>query len=300
MKILLSGGTGYIGSAVLSLLTKAGYEVVTVARSANAVSMLESAAVPVLLHELADRAWLVDQLRHVDGMIHTASGAGMAPGELDNVVIDAAVDAFADTDKPFVHTGGMWTYGNSTSINEESPANPAAVVAWRVEPEQRVLTSGINAALVVPSITYGRGRGIPKLLAEPPHNDRGEALAIGSGSQHMENVYIDDLAALYLAVLRKGRRGERYIATSGVHPTLSEVTTAAVGAKVRVVPEGAEASRLRLGVGFADALMLDQQASNYKARSELDWVPVGPTILTELATGSYTKLARQNATLLEP
>ncbi len=53
-----------------------------------------------------------------------------------------------------------------------------------------------------------------------------------------------------------------------------------------MVTESADETRTRLGVAFADALLLDQQADGAHARS-LGWQPAGPALLDELSTGSY-------------
>lgn len=289
MKILLTGSTGHIGNAILNQLLDAGHDVVAVVRNDKATAALEATGAQVMEHELTDSLWLQRELRNADALIHTASSSDLPAADFDASVIDSAIAAFAGTDKRFINTGGMWVYGNSSAITERSEFHPVEAVAWRITPQQRALDADIHSMLVVPSITYGHGRGIPTVLKDAPRNRDGAALAIGSGDQHMENVYVEDLAALYLAVLNGGKAGETYIATSGLHPTMRQVTEAAVGPDVPVVAECDEQSRHRLGTVFADALLLDQQASNAKARTELGWNPTGPSILDELATGSYAR-----------
>jgi hypothetical protein len=53
-----------------------------------------------------------------------------------------------------------------------------------------------------------------------------------------------------------------------------------------VHPETVDSTRERLGGPFADALLLDQQASGAKARS-LGWVPTRRTLLEEFSDGTY-------------
>lgn len=299
MKVLLTGSTGYVGGAVLRALLAAGHDVVAVVRSDDAASTLKIRDVTPVVHDLLDVPWLTEALRNVDGLIHTAAPTNIAPVDLDNAVIDAAIAAFTGTDKPFINTGGMWGYGDSNSITEQSPWNPNETIAWRTVTEHRALTSGINSMLVIPSISYGHAGGIPNTIANAPGDAQQRVLAIGTGDQHVENVYIDDLARLYIAVLDRGTRGETYIANSGLHPTMRDLTQAAAGPKMVVIPEGVEASRKRLGAGYADGLILDQQASSEKARNELGWTPTGPSILDELSTGSYAiaEESRENPTL---
>jgi len=106
---------------------------------------------------------------------------------------------------------------------------------------------------------------------------------IGSGAQHWASVHVDDLADLYVAVLERAPGGQLYIGASGVNPTVREMAQAAVGPDGTVVPEDDDATRERLGAGFADALLLDQQASGLFARTRLGWEPTRPTVVAELA-----------------
>ena len=112
---------------------------------------------------------------------------------------------------------------------------------------------------------------------------------IGDGSQHWSTVHVDDLAALYVLALEHGTAGSVYIAASGANPTvreLGEVAAAAAGAS-GVEAETVAQTEERLGAGLAEALLLDQQARGTKARIELGWEPNGPSLVDEIASGSY-------------
>jgi hypothetical protein len=56
-------------------------------------------------------------LRSADGAIHVASPGDATSADLDAAVIDAAIDAFAGTGKPYLHISGLWIYGSNTSID---------------------------------------------------------------------------------------------------------------------------------------------------------------------------------------
>jgi hypothetical protein len=56
-----------------------------------------------------------------------------------------------------------------------------------------------------------------------------------------------------------------------------------------VVPESVDASRERLGTTFAEALLLHQEASGAHARSAYGWNPTHPSLVEDLATGSYVR-----------
>lgn len=41
--------------------------------------------------------------------------------------MDAAIEAFAGTGRPFIPISGLWIYGENTSISEESPLKAPAL-----------------------------------------------------------------------------------------------------------------------------------------------------------------------------
>lgn len=274
MRVVLTGGTGYIGSAVLRRLLERGHEVTAVVRSeASAEAVREAGAQPVV-GDLADTSWFAGLLADADGAIHTAD-LGSAG---DDLVLDAVEAAFGGSDRPYLHTGGVWSWGDGAQLTEESPLAPPALTAWRGAREARILSSDVAAAVISPAVVYGHGGGIPVGVLAGSRDDEGVVTLVGSGEQHWSSVHVDDLAELYVLALEQGATGA-FIGASGVNPTVRELGEAA-GASVR--PESVDATRDRLGAGFADALLLDQQASGEKARTVLGWLPSRPSVLDEL------------------
>ena len=283
MNIFLTGGTGFIGSAVLRQLLAQGHAVTALVRSEASADKVRGEGATPVLGDLTDSGWLADQLRGTDGAIHTASPGDETSAEVDAAVATAAVRAFAGTQKPYLHTGGLWVYGNGVGLTEQSPLDPPALTAWRPQVEAIALDSDLVASVVVPAVVYGYGQGLPNLISQAPRTADGALTLIGDGSQHWGTVHVDDLAALYLLVLQAGRRVGSVVGVTADHPTVRELAEATGSA---VAPESAEATRARLGEAFADALLLDQQFDNGYALS-LGWQPSAPTLAEELRSGSY-------------
>lgn len=288
MSILLTGATGYIGTSVLPRLIEEGHSVTALVRDAAKAAILEAAGATALIGDAADTDLVAQLALASDGVIHLASGQDVDPG-----FIAAVLRGLEGSDKPFVHTGGIWTYGSNADITEDSPAAPPAITAWRGANEAVVLgAEGVRGIVVVPSIVYGRGAGLARVIVDAPRGD-GVAPAlhlVGDGSQHWATVHVDDLAALYVLALEHGTAGSVYLGASGANPTvreLGEAAAAAAGVAGGVVAETVEETSARLGAGLAEALLLDQQSRGSKARIDLGWEPNGPTLLEEIASGSY-------------
>lgn len=279
MRIWLTGGTGYIGSAVLRELRQHGHEVVAPVRSEESAAKVAAAGAKPVLGDLRDMDWTSAQLTGVDGAIHTASPGGPESEAIDTAVARAAVAAFTGTPRPYVHTGGIWSYGSGSGITDDSPLARPALSRWRETSESVVLSSDLVAAVVVPGVVYGRGGGIiQELILDAPRTADGALTLVGDGRQHWVTVHVDDLAALYVQVLVSGRRLGRVL---GAGPDAVTVRELAEATGSPVVPEPMEATRERLGTDFADALLLDQQVVAEKARA-LGWVPRRPSAVEEL------------------
>ncbi len=292
MSILLTGATGYIGTSVLSRLLEEGHSVTALVRDPAKAAAIEAAGATVLLGDASDGELVERAVIESDGVIHLASSK-----DVDPVFVDAVLRGLEGSDKPFVHTGGIWTYGSNPDITEDSPAAPPALTAWRAATEARVLgASGVRTAVVVPTIVYGHGGGLPRLIADAPRTDAAAPALrlIGDGSQHWATVHVDDLAALYVLVLEQGDAGSVYIGAGGANPTVRELgsaAAAAAGLAGGVVAETVEETSARLGAGLAEALLLDQQARGSKARIDLGWEPNGAPLVEELAGGAYAAVA---------
>lgn len=277
MKILLTGATGYIGSAVLTALLDRGHEVLAPVRSDRALDTVTLAGAQGVVGDVTDVAWLSALLAQADGAIHAAAPGDGRAAEFDERIVDAVVAAFSGTAKPYVHTGGIWTWGAGAELRDGDAPNPPALTSWRPAIEDRVLTSGLTASVLSPGVVYGHGDGLTGLVTTP--DAAGRVRLVGDGTQHWTTVHVDDLAELYVRVLESGRSLGRVLGVSGINPTVREIAEAS--AAVEIIAETPDETRARLGAAFADALLLDQQAVGDTAR-ELGWTPIRPSLVEEL------------------
>lgn len=282
MKIVLTGSTGYIGSAVLRALLEHGHDVTALVRSEEAANKVAGDRVTPVVGDLVDTPWLTQQLKASDGAVHLATGDDAVA--LDDAVVTAVTSAYVGTEKPYVHTGGIWSWGAGDAIVETDPPDPPEIVVWRTPIEKRVLAPGIRGSVVAPAIVYGRGGGIPASALLNGLKSRGTLQLVGDGSQHWVTVHVDDLAELYVSVLEKAPGGDIYIGASGANPTVRELAEAAAGVG-KTIDESPDDARARFGDAFADALLLDQQAAGTTAKNLFSWQPKQPTLVELLSDG---------------
>ena len=293
MKVVLTGATGFIGSHVLTDLHKHGHEVIALVRDdAQADTVGARGATPAVV-DLYDRPTVARLLSNADAAIHTASPGDATSANLDSTVVDAVVDAFAGTGKPYLQISGLWIYGTNPSITEASAFNAPALVSWKEPIERRVLGApGMRGVVIVSGTAYGDGGGgIPGLLLGSPRDDAGNLIMLGTGQQHWSTVHAADLADFFRRVLEDESARGRYVISNGVNPTVAELTRAAavaVGAP-GAVPGSDDEARARLGDYFAEVLLLDQGTDAARARAELGWYPSHPSLTDEFRHGSYRK-----------
>ena len=291
MKVALTGATGFIGSHVLMDLYKHGHEVTALVRDDDQADRVASRGATPTVVDLYDRPAVGRILGDADGAIHTASPGDATSADLDSAVVDAAIDAYAGTGKPYIEISGLWVYGANTSITEESPFNAPALVAWKEPIERRVLAvKDMRGVVVVSGVAYGDGGGgIPGLLLGSPRDNQGNLIMLGTGQQHWPTVHAADLADFFRRVLEDDTARGYYVIGNGLNSSVAELPEAAAIAAGApgAVPGSDEEARERLGAYFAEVLLLDQGTIAAKARAELDWSPSHPGLVEEFRQGSY-------------
>jgi nucleoside-diphosphate-sugar epimerase len=295
MKVLLTGATGYIGTAVAEALRGAGHTVVGLARTPEKLALLQSRGLEARSGDILKPETVVAAARNTDGIIHTANTNDANAAHTDIQVVRALLQVLENSQKPFIYTSGVWVLGPSDGriLDERSPVNPTPLVAHRPPLEQEILgykTRGVRAIVIRPAIVYGRGSGILNMMVQSA-KDSGSATYVGDGENHWSFVDVVDLAHLYALALEKAPAGSLF---NGAHGPFYRTRELAEAASVGAGKNGSTKSwplpeaRKTLGA-FADALAMDQRVSGEKAERELGWTPQDPSVLDELKTGSYAR-----------
>ncbi|AZM58076.1 DUF4440 domain-containing protein [Streptomyces sp. WAC 01529] len=292
MKVLLTGATGYIGSAVTDHLVAVGHQVVALTRSAEPQPGRGWHA--QVVGDTADPASLAGAVTpEIEAVIHLAPPSGDV--DVDIAVIEALAAPLRGTRRPFVYTSGVWVLGatgDAQEVGEETPTDPIDIVGYRPHIERRVLAEvaeGVRAVVVRPGIVYGRGGGIPAILVDRARQ-QGTPEYYGVEGVRWPTVHVDDLAELFVAAVERAEPGTVWHGVGESAVPVRDLARAAgraagVLAAPQVVP--VEQAAEVFGPLFAEALALDQSVSGAAARTALGWQPGRPGAVAELTTGSY-------------
>ena len=252
MRILVTGGTGFVGSHLVRRLLARGHQVTTLDRSAGLFDAeLRSLGATMISGSVTD---FMDVDRAVTGqhlVYHLASPFGdlLQPDaaywaiEVDGTrnVLEASRRHGV---RRVVHCSTQGVHGIIAEPpgDEDSPIAPRDYYCCsKAEGEKVVrdyLAQGMDIVIVRPTSVYGPGdtRGWLKLYRMVA---KGWFLMIGDGSTFNHPVYVDNLVDLFeLVAVAPRAKGRTYLAADQEPVTLSELVSsvaAAEGARVRIV-----------------------------------------------------------------
>ena len=285
MRIFLTGATGYVGSAALDALVRAGHQVTALVRDNSKAARVAARGARPVVGSLADPNTYRAVADAQDGYIHTAfdtSGSGVATDRSAIETLLAAarrprtVGTLPSAPRFFIYTSGVWVIGRaSEAVDETAPVNPLPLVEWRPSHEELVLsaaTESLRTAVVRPGVVYGGGAGIVGDLFKMATN--GLVRVIGDGNNRWPLIYDRDLADLFVRIAANDTASGVFNANDEGDERVNDIVAAISpylphNPDVRHVP--IEEARTKMGP-YADALALDQIVRSRRSRA-LGWNP---------------------------
>ena len=287
MKLLHIGSTGYIGSAVSQALAQAGHDVVELLRPSQGGSLSDHR---IRIGDLTDLPSLRNAVTDdIDGVVHT--GAPLGDWAADGLAVRTLLEVLR-ADGVFLYLSGTWVLGAGAAdraLAESTPAQPISIVDGRQEVESAVLESGRRGIVVRAGIAHGLAGGIPGLLVEWARQ-AGLGRYVSDGQDPTwATVHVDDLADLITIALAQAPSGTLLHGVSEPAVPVADIARAAdlaAGGTGRAAPWPEREAQVHLGPGFSEALSLSQHVTADRALA-LGWRPTRPSIIDELAAGSY-------------
>ncbi len=294
MRVFVTGGSGFIGSAVVPELLAAGHQVLALARSDASARALAAAGAEVRRGDLEDLDALRSGAARTDGVIHLGFIHDFANFEasvrIDRVAIETMGAALEGSGRAFVIASGTAGLAPGRVVTEDVPFEGAthpraanAVVALGFK-DRGVRVSVVRLAPTV----HGEGdrHGFVKRLVEIAR-EKGVSGYVGDGTNRWTAVHRLDAASLFRLAIEKAPAGavlhgvaEEAVTTRAI----AEVIGRKLNLPVRsIAPEAAGDHFGWLGRFFA----MDQPASSELTRRRMGWTPTRPGLVQDLEAGHY-------------
>jgi nucleoside-diphosphate-sugar epimerase len=269
MKILVTGGGGFLGQALCRGLRARGHEVASFNRGHYAA--LEAMGVEQRRGDLADRDAVLDAARGCDAIFHNAAKAG-AWSRDPREFYDANVAGTRHViDACRMHGIGRLVYTSTPSVTHRATFPVAGLDAQQVPygehlkspyaqtkkvAEQLVLAANdatLAAVALRPRLIWGSGDNqlLPRIVERAR---AGRLKLIGDGSNLVDTTYLDNAADAHLAAfdhLAPGSAcaGRAYFVSNGDPRSMRETLTALLDAAGAPPPNGTIPFRAAYAIG---------------------------------------------------
>jgi nucleoside-diphosphate-sugar epimerase len=234
MKVFITGGSGFVGSALVRRLVAEGHEVMALARSGSSIQRVRDAGADPVPGDLAHLgqadapapAWLA-RLREADAVVHVAAHmefwgpdslferANHVPTvALHAASVTAGVRRFVLVSAASVSTGSQ----RRPVINESTPEGRPNIAYSRVKlaTERTLLAAhGGNTELVILRPPYIWGRGMKTINDMADVAKAGRFAWIDGGRHIVDFVHVENVVGAMLLALTRGRHGGVYYVTDG-------------------------------------------------------------------------------------
>ncbi|HEY6929588.1 MAG TPA: complex I NDUFA9 subunit family protein [Thermoanaerobaculia bacterium] len=276
MKVLVTGGTGFVGTHLVNTLSRRGHAVAVLSRHADEARNRYNHPVRSIPGDVLDPASLAaavsgcDAVIHLVGIIHEHRSQTF--DRVHREAVENVLAAMASTGvRRLVHMSAM---GSSADSPSEYGRTKAAG-------EAAVRQSGLDWTVFRPSVVFGPGDGFVSLLAGIVRRNPGFIPVIGPGTTRFMPVSVYDVARVFADSLEKPETIRAAYEVGGPETfTLNEIyreIAAAVGKRSKPL--------IHLPLWWGRML-----ASLFERIARYGWIPAPPLTRDQLRS-----LSRDNA-----
>ena len=210
MKVLVTGGTGFIGPHIVRRLVDDGHQVRVLEREPGSLQRAGLPAQEAVQGDVTDAASLRRAVEGQEVVVHLVSIINGRPEQFKRVMSQGTRDLLAAAKEAgarrFVLMSALGT------SEETKDLVPYYRAKW--EMEQAVKGSGLEHVIFRPSFVFGRGGGalqqflrIAKLSPVTP--------IVGPGTQRIQPIWLEDVAAYFAAAVDKPEAANRTFEIGG-------------------------------------------------------------------------------------
>jgi len=196
MKVLVTGGTGFVGTAIVHELRARGLDVRALVRSPRSAERVKAWDVETAFGDVTDATSVLAAARGCTHVIHLVAIIRGRASDFERVMVGGTQNVIAAA-----RTAGAERLVHMSALPLEEhnrTLTPYFAAKWQME--QDVKASGIEHVVFRPSFVFGRSGGaLPTFIRQVRLSPA--VTVIGSGRQRLQPVWIDDVAAHFAAAL---------------------------------------------------------------------------------------------------
>ena len=288
IRVLVAGGTGSIGGALIEVLQSRGHRVTCLVRSKESELRLRKSGFNTLRGDITDPYQWIDSVADFDAVVPVAAtwddDMAFVDAQLTNLLIEAL--ATPNAEKILIYTSGCWVYGQTgDQIAIETTAHcSSSEFAWCSGLHRAVVDSEhLTGMVILPAMVYERDGGV----LDPMIDDAkklGKIRLVGSDTTRWSMVHRYDLAMLFALMLERGEQGSVYNGAAMVGLQIGEIARVLSRRyQLQQPPEVISVDEAVATMGsWASGYSIDQQMSGQKAMRELAWQPEYADVLAEI------------------
>jgi nucleoside-diphosphate-sugar epimerase len=284
MKVFVTGGTGYIGSAVVRHLVRSGHQVTGLVRSVERQAQVARLGARGVVGDIKSPSSYVAVAAEHEALVHIGFEYGEHAVTADRTALESLIAAARSAGAPrsVIYTSGCLVVGkagNAPAYEDASTAQPI-FNTWRPAHERvavEAATAGVATSVIRPGWVYGGDGGLVAGYFQTAIEE-GAAAHVGDGQNRLPLVHRDDLAELYRLVVEQRATGIFH----GVDASRERVVDLAAAASRAAGKGGATRSiplaeaKQAMGL-FAEAMVVDQVLGSRRAQA-LGWKHRAPFV----------------------
>ncbi len=294
MRLFVTGATGFIGSAVVLELHKAGHDVLGLARSDTAAETLARQGVAVRRGDLSNIDGLARGARSCDGVIHLAFDHDFSRFQenidLNNKAVQSMADALHGSDRPLVIASGTLLASGRTGTEEDAAASGEGA-SGRGATETVVKAAaehGVRGVVMrLPPSVHGEGDHgfVPQLIATARRT--GVAAFVGDGANRWPAVHRLDAARLFRLAVEAAPPGAVLHAVAEEGIPMREIM-GTIGQELGLPTRSFSKEDAPAQFDWmARFVQIDNPTSNALTRKTMGWEPQQKGLLADMRESGY-------------
>jgi NADH dehydrogenase len=198
LKILVTGGTGFVGTHLVNALLRRGHDVAVLERRAGAARNRYNRPVEGVPGDVRDAASIANAARGRDAVVHLV-GIIAEKGDqtFDRMHREAAGHVVEG-----LRAAGVRRLLHMSAMGSAEDA-PSEYARTKAAGEKLVRSSGLDWTVFRPSIVFGPGDGFVSLLAQIVRRNPLFIPVIGPGTTRFQPVSVYDVARVFTDALEK-------------------------------------------------------------------------------------------------